>query len=187
MSELLPVFLKLRDLPVLVVGAGPVALEKSRALLRAGARLVIVSPSFLSEFDDVPATRVMREFTASDLDGAWFVVAAAPPAVNREVRAAGDAARVFVLSVDDPENASVYGAATLEKGGVTFAISTGGVAPALVRLLREALEHVLPSDLGEWTALATRERKAWRADGIPLDRRRGLLFQALVAMYGGAS
>jgi siroheme synthase (precorrin-2 oxidase/ferrochelatase) len=38
----------------------------------------------------------------------WWVVAAAPPEVNRQVREAAEARRVFVNAVDDPPNATAY-------------------------------------------------------------------------------
>ena len=88
-----------------------------------------------------------RAFEPADLDGAWFVVAAAPPEVNRAGRAARPSARhVFVNAVDDPPNATAYLGGVVRKQGVTLAISTDGRAPALAGLLREGLEALLPDD-----------------------------------------
>src|SRR5947209_3662601 len=54
-----PIFLDLKDRPVLVVGAGTVALRKTRGLLEAGARVTVVAPEMLADFDDLPV-RLMR-------------------------------------------------------------------------------------------------------------------------------
>ena len=81
-----------------------------------------------------------RAFRPADLDGAWLVVAAAPPEVNREVRAAAEQRGVFVNAVDNPETCSAYAGGVLTRGGVTVAVSSNGEAPALAGLLREALE-----------------------------------------------
>jgi siroheme synthase (precorrin-2 oxidase/ferrochelatase) len=77
----------------------------------------------------------------------------------------------------------------LRKGGVTLAISTDGRAPALAGLLREALGSLLPDELGDWVGAAERLRARWRAEGVPIDRRRPLLLRALDELYAtrGAS
>ena len=75
----------------------------------------------------------------------------------------------------------------MRRGDVTVAISTGGAAPALAGLLREALDHVLPEDLDEWLDIARRDRAAARADGLDLNARRERLRAALIATAGGLS
>ena len=187
LDPLFPVFLKLRGRRVLLVGGGPVALEKATLLRRAEADVLAVSPSFVDGFGALGVTRERRPFSPADLDSAWLVVSAATPEVNRAVRSAADARRIFVLAVDDTSTANAYGAALVEKGGVTFAISTAGHAPALARLLREGLERVLPDDLAAWTETARKERVRWKEQQVPFSARRGLLFMALRDLYGGAS
>jgi uroporphyrin-III C-methyltransferase/precorrin-2 dehydrogenase/sirohydrochlorin ferrochelatase len=111
------------------------------------------------------------------------VVAAAPPDVNRIVRAAGDARHVFVNAVDDPEHASAYLGGVVRKAGVTIAISTDGRAPALAGLLREAIEAWLPADLDRWMAAADEARAVWRRDGLPMNERRPQLLDVLNGLY----
>ena len=62
-----PVFLDLKDRPVLVVGAGKVALRKTRGLVEAGARITVVAPEWEPEFEELPVRLVRRRFRASDL------------------------------------------------------------------------------------------------------------------------
>jgi len=182
-ENLYPVFLKLRDRDVLVVGGGPVAASKLAALIAAGARVRVVAPAVSPEIEalGVPITR--RAFEPQDLDGAWFVVAAAPPEVNREVARAAEARQIFVNAVDDVASASAYLGGVVRKGGVTLAISTDGQAPALAGLLREGLEQVLPDDLDRWTKTAVTVRRRWLRDRVPMAARRGLLLQALNRLY----
>src|SRR5580698_4700936 len=71
-----PIFLDLKDRPVLVVGAGKVALRKTRALLEAGARVTVVAPECEPEFESLPVRMVPRRFRASDLATAVLVFAA---------------------------------------------------------------------------------------------------------------
>jgi uroporphyrin-III C-methyltransferase / precorrin-2 dehydrogenase / sirohydrochlorin ferrochelatase len=181
-EALYPVFLKLDGLPVVVVGGGTVAAQKLDGLLAAGARVTVIAPEATDEVRR-RATVIERAFRPADLDGARWVVAAATPAVNREVAAAAAARGLFVNAVDDPGAATAYLGAVIRRGEVEVAISTGGVAPALAGLLREALEAVLPHDLPAWIELARRERTAWKQRGVPMAERRPLLLRALERMY----
>jgi siroheme synthase-like protein len=181
--NLYPVFLKLSGRHVLLVGGGRVAAGKLRGLLEAGASVTVVAPRIAVDLVE-PGVRMMRRpFEPQDLHGCWFVVAAATPEVNRRVAEAARAQRIFVNAVDDAEAASAYLGGVVRKGGATVAISTGGRAPALAGLLREALERLLPDDLGEWVTSAERLRTRWREDGVPLEARRPLLLRALDELY----
>jgi siroheme synthase-like protein len=179
---LYPVFLKLAEQPVVVVGGGTVAAGKLDGLLAAGARVTVIAPRVRDAVRD-RATVLEREFEASDLDGARWVVAAATPEVNREVAAAATARGLFCNAVDDPEVATAYLGGVVRRGDVEIAISTGGVAPALAGLLREALEALLPHDLESWIEVAVRARAQWKRERIPMHERRPLLLRALDRIY----
>lgn len=186
-QELFPVFLKLGGRRAVVVGGGKVAAGKLKALLDTGAIVTIVAPQILPELAQPGVTLCRREFQPADLDGAWFVIAASHAEVNRQVAAAAEERRIFVNAVDDVQSASVYLGGVVRRGGVTVAISTDGVAPALAGLLREGLEAVLPDDLPSWVELAKEHRQKWRAAGVPIEHRRGFLLAALVAKYAAKS
>ena len=144
----------------------------------------MVAPAWVAEVAAADVTRVEREFRPSDLDGAWLVVAAAPPAVNRAVARAAETRRVFVNAVDDPPNASLYLGGVVRRAGVTFAVSTDGRAPALAGLLREGLDAVLPAaELERWLSEAARARERWRSERTPMEERRPALLDALVRLY----
>ena len=180
---LFPTFLKLQGRRVLLVGGGPVAAGKLRGLLEAGADVTVVAPAIVQEIAAAPVTTAMRRFQVSDLDGVSFVVAAAPPDVNREVAAAAQARGIFVNAVDDVESASAYAGAVVRRAGVTIAISTDGDAPALAGLVREALEALLPDDLDKWMETARASRCEWLERKVPMAERRPLLLEALNALY----
>ena len=182
---LFPVFLKLAGRRVVVVGGGPVAASKLQGLIEAGADVTVVAPDIVEEIRRRGVAIEQRPFAPGDLDGAWLVVAAANPAVNRAVAAAAEARRVFVNAVDDPPSASAYLGGVVRKGGVTFAISTDGQAPALAGLLREGLERVLPDDLEAWHDRARAVRVGWLREGVPFAARRPRLLAALNDLYSG--
>jgi uroporphyrin-III C-methyltransferase/precorrin-2 dehydrogenase/sirohydrochlorin ferrochelatase len=184
---LFPVFLKLAGRRVLLVGGGPVAAAKLTGLLTAGAHVTVVAPKIRPEIEAADVTVLPRAFQPSDVDGAWLVVAAATPAVNREVAAAAEERYVFVNAVDDPAPASAYTGGVFRRDGVTVAVSTEGRAPALAGLLREALEAVIPEDVATWVEEARRLRERQKAEGVPLARRRPLLLEALNRLYASRS
>jgi siroheme synthase-like protein len=179
----LPVFLRFDDRRVVVVGGGIVAAAKVPALLAAGARVTVIAPSVSQDIDRARVEVIERAFEPSDLDGAWFVTAAATPAVNRQVRDAAEPRGLFVNAVDDPANATAYLGGTLARGGVTVAFSTAGQAPALAGLLREAFDELLPDDLDMWARRAHELRNRQRRDGVPMGARRPQLLDALNDLY----
>jgi len=181
--DLFPLFLKLHGRRVLVVGAGPVAASKLASLLATGATVTVVAPEVCAAIRDAGVPVERREFTESDLDAVWYVVAAATPEVNARVAQAAESRRIFVNAVDDPPNASAYLGGVVRRDGVTIAISTSGEAPALAGLLREGIDALLPEDLDRWTAAARDARRDWKARGVPMTERRPLLLQALNALY----
>jgi siroheme synthase-like protein len=188
-AALFPLFLKLAGRDVLVVGAGAVGERKIAELAEAGARVRVVAP------DATPDVRARAErgeivwrarpFAASDTDGAWLVIAATASAgVQREVSEAASARHVFCIAVDDVSNATAYGASVVRRPPLTVAISSSGEAPALVRLLREIIEQVLPE--GEWVDRARALRAKWRAERTPMGARFGELVRAYAARAGSS-
>jgi uroporphyrin-III C-methyltransferase/precorrin-2 dehydrogenase/sirohydrochlorin ferrochelatase len=166
--ELLPLFVKLEGRRVVVVGTGSVAESKLDALARAGADIHVVDPD---------------AFAAADLDGAWYVVSAATPEINGRVAEAAEARRIFVNAVDDPPHASAYLGGVIRRSGITIAISTSGEAPALAGVLREGIDALLPPDLDRWAECARDRRRAWKANGVPMEARRPELIEALKGLY----
>ena len=159
------------------------AAGKLEALLEAGARVTVVAPDVRPEIARPGVDVITRAFEEADLDGAWWVIAAAPPVVNRRVLEAAVARRIFVNAVDDPDHATAYAGGVVRRDGVTVAISTDGRAPALAGLLREALDAWLPGDLGAWMAAADDVRRAWKRQGVPMEQRRPELLETLNRLY----
>lgn len=181
---LFPLFLKLAGRKVLLVGAGPVGAAKLASLRGTGARVTVVAPAICADVEAEEGVRLERRgFRPEDVEGAWLAIAAAPPEVNRAVAAAAEPRCLFVNAVDDPPRASAYASGVVRRAGVTLAISTAGLAPALAGLLREGLEALLPDDLDAWVEQARALREGQKAAGVPLHERRPLLLRALEKLY----
>jgi siroheme synthase-like protein len=178
-----PVFLRLEGRRVLLVGGGKVAAAKLPALIEAGAGVTVIAPAICPELVRPRVELRRRPFSPADLEGAFFVVAAAPPEVNRAVATAAEARGLFVNAVDDADAASAWLGSVLRRGDVTLAISTAGRSPGLAGLLREALDRLLPEELEAWVELGETLRQRWKVDGVPMRDRRPLLLRALQGLY----
>jgi uroporphyrin-III C-methyltransferase/precorrin-2 dehydrogenase/sirohydrochlorin ferrochelatase len=178
-----PTFLRLSGRKVVLVGGGRVAAGKLHGLIAEGAQVTVVAPEIRPELEQPGVTLERRGVEAADLDGAGFVIAAAPPVVNRQVLVAAESRQLFVNAVDDPPHATAYAGGVVRRDGVTIAISTDGRAPALAGLLREALDAWLPGDLDEWMSAADQARRDWKRDGVPMEQRRPLLLETLNRLY----
>ena len=182
-----PVFLKLTGRRVLLVGGGPVAAAKLTGLLADGAHVTVVAPEIRPELHQPGVTIAKRAFVPADLDGAWYVVAAAPAEINKQVLEAAEQRQVFVNAVDDPAHASAYAGSVVRRAGVTIAFSTDGRAPALAGLLREALDAWLPADLEAWMVASDAARREWKRSRVPMEERRPMLLETLNRLYENKS
>jgi precorrin-2 dehydrogenase/sirohydrochlorin ferrochelatase len=152
---------------VLVVGGGPVALEKVRGLLDCGARVTVVAPEAAPELLSLPVEWIPRGYHSSDLLGCFLVVAATSSTqLNRRVFADAEARGVFCNVVDVPELCSLILPAVHREGPIAVAVSTGGASPALAQRIRDdvaALVGPEHADLAE----ELRALRPWAKQNLP--------------------
>lgn len=165
--RLFPLFADLRERIVVVVGGGAVAARKVEALLGSGARIVVGAPALDPALAALASAGQIEHragrFTPDWLDEAWLAIAATDDAtVNRAVAEAGEARRVWVNVVDDAALARVQLPARVERGPLQIAISSGGGAPMLARLVREKLEAQFDESYGALAQLLSRHRERIR-------------------------
>ena len=162
----LPVNLLLRNRAVVVVGGGRIAARKASSLIEAAALVTVVAPLICDEMRALPASFVAREFEASDIDGAWYVVAATDqPTVNRAVFAAAEARHTFCNSADDPANCSVTLMSVVRQGDLVVAIGSGGRSPALATWLRKHVASEMGPEYSDLLEILSVEREKLRAAG----------------------
>ncbi|MCB1688882.1 MAG: uroporphyrinogen-III C-methyltransferase [Halioglobus sp.] len=172
--EFLPVSLRLAGTPVLLVGGGGVATRKARLLLRAGARLTVVSPAVCTELqvllDEHDGVWQQGYYQSADLHGKRLVVAATPEAsVNEQVYHDAMRLSIQVNVVDAPHLCTFIFPSIVDRDPVLVAISSNGQSPVLARILRRRIEALLPSEYGRLARFAGRFRElvkeAIQADG----------------------
>src|SRR5690554_674897 len=175
--EYLPLFHQLREQPVLLVGGGEVALRKARLLAQAGARLRVVTlklhPELEKLLEQTGGVYQLRGWQAGDCQGHVLVVAATENSMlNAEVAAEAKALHVPVNVVDTPELCSVIFPAIVDRSPLVVAVSSGGHAPVLARLVRAKIETVLPAAYGKLGRLAQKYRQAVKKRFGDLQQRR---------------
>ena len=163
--DYLPVFLQLRDRPVLVVGGGRVAARKVELLRRTGAKITVVAPELADDVRELAAkgelNYVNTVFSPEHVTGTVAVVAATGvPEVNAAVSAAAREQNIPVNVVDDPVASTFIFPAIVDRSPILIAISSGGQAPVLARRIREQMEAFLPARLGALARFMGERRKA---------------------------
>lgn len=143
-----PLFLNLAERPVVVVGAGKVALRKTLGLLACGARVTVISPQANPEFSQLPLTWKPRRFRRPDLRGAALAFAATNDRlVNTRVAEEARRLGIPVNVADSKAECDFFVPARIERDGFTLAISTGGESPRRAAALRRQLEQALDDGL----------------------------------------
>jgi uroporphyrin-III C-methyltransferase/precorrin-2 dehydrogenase/sirohydrochlorin ferrochelatase len=180
--KLYPLFADITGRPVLVVGGGAVAERKAAALVAAGADVTVGSPALSAGLqvlaDKGRITVLAGHFDACWLDAVWLVVAATDdPALHRRIAALAEQRRIFINVVDDATLSSFHVPAVVDRSPLTIAISSGGEAPMLARLLRERLETLLDHSLGGLATLAAKLRQRIRARHPDMAPRRAFYEQ----------
>jgi len=174
----LPIFLNVKGRPCLIVGGGAVATRKAALILECGAILHIVAPQLSSELQTWAQAGKLNWhqelFTDTHLDGMTLVIAATnDPSVNQQISAAAQQRNIPVNVVDQPALCSFTVPSIIDRSPLVAAVSTGGAAPVLSRLLRARLETLIPASYGRLAALAASFRAQVKSRfSHPPDRRR---------------
>lgn len=172
-----PVFLDLKNRLCLLVGGGEVATRKGRMLAKAGARLRIVAPEISTELRELAARYgselCEREYLPSDLRGCVLAIAATDDeSLNERISNDAQALYLPVNVVDTPALCTYITPAIIDRSPLVVAISSGGEAPVLARLVRAKLEALIPSSYGKLAQVASQWRERVKARFSDGDSRR---------------
>lgn len=156
-NQLFPVFIKLETIHTLLVGAGPVGLEKLNAILQNSpdANVTVIGLEVLPELNKLAnqyerVTVLKREFNISDLDGVDLVVAATNnDDLNQQIRLEADRRNLLVNFADKPDLCNFYLGSVVKKGDLKIAISTNGKSPTIAKRIKEVLNDSLPDEIND--------------------------------------
>jgi len=136
--------LDLQSRSCLVVGGGPVALEKAHGLLAAGARVTVVAPEIVAELRGLDVAFVERPYRTGDLDSMFLVVAATGDTeIDGSVFRDAEERRVFCNAADMLDFCSMILPSVHRDGPIAVAVSTGGASPALAKRIRREIAAAL--------------------------------------------
>ncbi|WP_413284467.1 bifunctional precorrin-2 dehydrogenase/sirohydrochlorin ferrochelatase [Vibrio sp. MA40-2] len=172
-----PLFVDLNDKPVLVVGGGDVASRKVEALLRANARVTVVSPEVSTYLKDCADKQLLVWFQSQyrdDYTENFIQVWATTnnPDLNHQVHKDAKKRGILVNVVDDKPYCDFITPSMINRGKVQIAISSGGASPVLIRNLREKIESVLPQNTALLTDFASSKRSDIKKTYKTVDERR---------------
>ena len=175
--DTLPICLRLQNRRCVVVGGGEVAARKVHMLLKAQAAVEVVAPALCAELAVLAADRrishLEARFEPEQLTGAAIVIAATDDeAVNRAVSATATQCNIPVNVVDAPALCTFTMPAIVDRSPVVIAISSGGAAPVLARLIRARIETLVPSAYGRLATLAGEFRDQVKARFGSVQQRR---------------
>jgi uroporphyrin-III C-methyltransferase / precorrin-2 dehydrogenase / sirohydrochlorin ferrochelatase len=158
-----PVFVKLKNQDCLVVGAGEIAARKIELLAKANARITVlaehISPQVKSLQASCQLSFIEKRFAPEDIGNYRLVISATNDnETNILVAKTADEQKILVNVVDSPELCSFIFPAIIDRSPIVAAISSGGAAPVLARLLRAKIETIIPPAYGHLAKLAEKFR-----------------------------
>jgi len=158
-----PVFVKLKDKDCLVVGAGEIAARKIELLARAGAKITVIANQISHHVSNLEGpcklTLLQKSFAPADVCGFRLVVSATDnKETNELVAKTAEEQNILVNVVDNPDLCSFIFPAIIDRSPVVAAVSSGGAAPVLARLLRAKIETTIPPAYGQLAQLAEKYR-----------------------------
>lgn len=170
-NELYPVFLKVSNLQILIVGGGNVALEKLTFLLKSSpnAQVEMVSPMFRDETialaNEFGIIMHLAAYDKSYLKDKHMVIATTDNVpVNEQVYHDCRAKQILVNVADNPPFCDFYMGGIVTKGNVKVAISTNGKSPTTAKRLRQFFEDVLPENIDDLVKNLNEYRKTLKGD-----------------------
>lgn len=156
-NDLYPVFLKLEQLEVLLVGAGNVGLEKLQSLLANSpeASITIVAPIvkqevriFIQAYQNCKL--IERRFEETDLQHKELVILATDDkALHKHIYKLAKELKILINVADTPELCDFYLGSIVQKGNLKIAISTNGKSPTVAKRIKEVLNDAMPAELDD--------------------------------------
>jgi uroporphyrin-III C-methyltransferase / precorrin-2 dehydrogenase / sirohydrochlorin ferrochelatase len=160
-----PVFVNLKDQDCLVIGAGEIAARKIELLARADAKITVIAKKISPHVASLEACCKLKllhkSFTPDDLRNFRLVVSATDNnETNQLVAKTAKEQNILVNVVDNPDLCSFIFPAIIDRSPIVAAVSSGGAAPVLARLLRAKIESIIPPAYGRLAQLAEKFRTA---------------------------
>lgn len=154
-NQLYPVFLKLNEMQLLLVGGGNVALEKLTSVLSnsPATAITIVAPIIRDEVKTFIASYpnckiIQRPFEETDLENIGIVICATENReLHKHIKLLANQKGLLVNVADTPELCDFYLGSIVQKGNLKIAISTNGKSPTVAKRLKEVISEMIPDEM----------------------------------------
>ena len=159
-----PLFIDTQQSHCLIVGAGEVAARKLELILKSEASVTVVAPwmcdTVKSYADNPRVTLIEREFADTDLTEQQMVfVATSETDINQHIHDIAREKGILVNVVDNTPLCQFITPSIIDRSPSVIAMSSGGVAPVLLRYLRQKLESVIPANISRLGAFSEKFRE----------------------------
>lgn len=178
-----PMFMDMRDLKVLVIGAGSIATEKLEKLIDFTTEITVIAIRVEEEaqslIEEHQLTLEQRAYKKGDIEGFDVVIVATDMvAMHKKIYEESRGSRVLVNSVDDIVYCDFIFPSYVKKDDLTIAFSTGGASPAFTKQIRQYFEKSIPDNVGAFLS----KMRSLRVT-MPKGKKRMKYFESLVEEY----
>jgi siroheme synthase-like protein len=156
-NKLFPIFLKLENLRVLLIGAGNVGLEKLQAIINNAPKtsVKVVAKKITEAFSELANQYssieiITSEYKSSFLDNCDIVISSVNDlGLSEQIKNDANQKGKLINAADKPELCDFYLGSIVTKGNLKLAISTNGKSPTVAKRLKEIFNELLPEELDE--------------------------------------
>ncbi|PHS42316.1 MAG: siroheme synthase [Sulfurovum sp.] len=178
-----PMFMDMKNLKVLVIGAGTIATEKLEKLIDFTTEITVIALRVEEEakrlIEEYQLTLEQRAYKKGDIEGFDIVIVATDTVdMHKEIYKESRGSRVLVNSVDNTEYCDFIFPSYVKKEDLTIAFSTGGASPAFAKQIRRHFEKIIPDSVGAFL----QKMKGLRST-MPKGKERMKYFDSLVEEY----
>jgi len=178
-----PMFMDMKNLKVLLIGAGSIATEKLEKLVDFTTEITVIALSVEEEahslIEEHQLTLEERAYKKGDIEGFDIVIVATDTvALHKKIFEESRGSRILVNSVDNVEYCDFIFPSYVKKDDLTIAFSTGGASPAFAKQIRQHFEKIIPEDVGAFLS----KMRSLRVT-MPKGKERMKHFESLVEAY----
>ncbi|MDH5720745.1 MAG: bifunctional precorrin-2 dehydrogenase/sirohydrochlorin ferrochelatase [Spirochaetia bacterium] len=150
MNRYFPIFLDLKNKPVLIAGGGNIAAQKLRSLMHSEAKITLAALEFCNDIQEAAIKNKnisikITQIEKLNIDDYFLIITALnDKKTNNLMVKKARKKKILINSVDDPENCDFFTASTIRRQNIVIAVSSGGFFPGLTKTLRKIIDALLP-------------------------------------------
>ena len=175
-NNLLPIFLKVKRQPCLIVGGGKIAYQKIKQLIVCEADITVISKKYINKIKQLykndKIKLIKSRYYKKYINGYKLVISATSDnKVNKQVYSDAEKLRIPVNIVDEPELCSYYFGSVYSNGNLKVAVSTNGESPSVGKQVRDLISKSMPDKIDSIINRFSQLRKKIKSNMSYYDRK----------------